>query len=149
MADPRENDIYRWRWKDGKALIVGCYSWRAVFFNGALRDVYWHDWRTSSSIDLDRVDLTLIGNIDDCRQIKVWDLPYYDPSDVIDMRHANDSNGPIYLKLTAEKSQEWMLARAEEKFAVAQRAKSGAERDIADLQDKLKRIKAGDLEVFL
>lgn len=146
---PRENDIYRWHWLEGKAPIIGCYAHLAVFADGAPRDTYWHDWRTQSHLDIDRVDLTLLGNIDDYREINRWEATYYDPSDIIDMRHANNSNAVMYLRKTAAKSQAWMLARAEEAFAKAQQAKSSAERDIVELQDKLKRIKAGDLEVYL
>ncbi|NTJ67576.1 hypothetical protein G6M50_06330 [Agrobacterium rhizogenes] len=146
---PRENDIYSWAWKDGKAPIVGCYAHLAVFAAGALRDTYWHDWRTQSCLDLERVELTLLGNIDDYREIYRWEAVYYDPADIIDMRHANNSNAVMYLRKTATKSQKWMLARAEEAFAEAHRAKSKAERDIAELQDKLKKIRAGDLEVYL
>jgi hypothetical protein len=145
MAEPRENDVFRWHWKLGRAPIVGCYAHLAVFLNGGLRDTFWYDWPTRSYIDLDRVDLTLLGNIDDCVEIKRWDVPYYDPADIIDMSHSNNSRAPIYLKKSATKSQEWMLSVAENKFAEAQRAKESAERDIARLQDVLKQIRAGDL----
>lgn len=146
---PKENDIYRWAWKEGRAPIIGHYAHLAVFSGGALRDTYWCDWKTQSHIELDRVDLTLLGNIDECDVISRWQRAYYDPSDVIDMAHNNNSNAPIYLKRTATKSQEWMLARAEEKFAEANRSKERAERDITDWAYKIKQIKAGDLEVYL
>lgn len=146
---PRENDVYRWHWKDGQKPMIGCYAHLAVFHNGKLRDTYWHDWSHSSAIDLEKVDLTLLGNIDDCEVIRAWDAKYYAPADIIDMNHLNNSNAPIYLKRGAAKSQEWMLYRAEAKFAEAQRAKDHAERDIENLQDVLKRIKSGDLEVDL
>jgi len=149
-TQPKENDIYRWSCKEGRKPIIGCYAHLAVFVDGALRDTFWHDWRTGGSrIDLDRVELKLLGNIDECREIRKWDVPYYDPADIIDMAHCNNSGASIYLKLTAEKSQTWMLARAEEKFAEANRAKERAERDITDWAYKIKQIKAGDLEVYL
>jgi hypothetical protein len=148
MTDPRENDVYRWRW-EGKKPISGCYAYLAIYVNGALRDTYWHDWKTQSNIDLDSVKLTLLGNLDDYDKIDRWQTVYYDPSDIIDMAHANSTNAPVYLKRTATKSQAWMLERTEEAFVEAQRAKSRAEREISELQDKLKRIRAGDLEVYL
>lgn len=149
MIEPRENDVYRWQWKEGRKPIIGCYANLAVYGDGALRDTYWHDWKTQSNIDLDRVEMTLLGNIDDYDKIDRWQIVYYDPSDILDMAHANSTNAPIYLRRTATKSQAWMLARAEEAFAEAQRAKSRAERDISELQDKLKKIRSGDLEVYL
>lgn len=147
--NPKENDIYRWTWKEGRKPIIGCYAHLAVFFDGALRDTYWHDWKTQSFIELERVELTLLGNIDDYRVIQRWDALYYDPADIINMSHANNSNGTIYLKLTAGKSQAWMLARAEENESQARRDKDRAERDITEWAEKVSRIKAGDLEVYL
>lgn len=149
MAELRDNDICHWVWKKGRELIVGQYSHIAVFHEGKLRDTYWFDWKTQSSLDLDRILVSVVGNIDDCTEIKVWDAVYYAPSDIIDMRHPNNSNAPIYLKNGAERSQEWMLHRAEQKFYDAQRVKERAERDIAELQDTLKKIRYGDLEVTL
>lgn len=150
MSEPRHNDVYRWRWKDGCKPIIGCYAHLAVFHNGKLRDTYWYDWSVASVIDLDRVDITLLGNIDDCEVIRHWDLPYYDPTDIIDMNHLNNSKAPIYLKKGAARSQEWMLARAEEKFAKAQRDKESAEREITKLHEVIKQIRAGNLdEVYL
>lgn len=151
MADLRENDICHWSWKEGMRPIVGCYSHVAVVRDGKLFDTYWHGWETGSSsiVELDRVELTALGNIDDCTEIKAWDADYYAPTDIIDMRHANTSNAPIYLKNGSMRSQEWMLQRVEQRFNDAQRKKESAERDISRLQDVLKKIRAGDLEVTL
>lgn len=145
----KENDICRWHWKLGRAPIVGCYAHLGVVVGGCLRDTFWYDWKTRSEIEVDRVELTLLGNIDECREIKRWDVPYYDPADIIDMSHSNNSSAPVYLKTSASKSQEWMLARAEEKHEAAVRAKDRADRDITEWADKVSRIKAGDLEVYL
>lgn len=146
MSEPRQNDVYRWTWKEGCKPIIGCYANLAVFHNEKLRDTYWYDWAVASVVDLEKVDLTLLGNLDDYEVMRHWDLPYYDPADIIDMNHRNNSRGPIYLRKGAGRSQEWMLTRAEEKFAAAQRAKDSAERDISTLQDVLKQIRSGNLE---
>lgn len=145
MAEPRDNDVFRWHWKEGCKPMIGQYAHLAVFHNGHLRDTYWLDWPHAVPVDLEKVNLFLLGNIDDCEVIQRWDRSYYDPDEIIDMNHWNNSNGPIYLKKGAARSQKWMLARAEEKFADAQRAKESAERDVARLQDVLKQIRAGDL----
>lgn len=146
---PRENDIYRWAWKDGKAPIVGCYAHLAVFADGALRDTYWHDWRTQSCLDLEKVELTLLGNIDDYREIYRWEAVYYDPADIIDMRHANNSNAPVYLLKSATKSPEHMLEIADGKMRQAYGDIIRAEGQIKYLEATIARIKAGDLEVPL
>jgi hypothetical protein len=146
----KDNDVYRWHWKPGMEPMFGRYSNRAVVVDGELLDTFWHDWRQDKHrVDPDRAELTFLGNIDECREIKSWEVPYYDPADVISMAHSNNSGAPIYLTLTAGKSQSWMLARAEEKLADAQRAKERAERDIAEWNEKVSRVKAGDLEVYL
>lgn len=149
ILTPKENDIFRYSWKEGRKPIIGCYAHLAVFFHGALRDTFWHDWRTQSWIELDRVELRLLGNIDDCREIKRWDVPYYDPADIIDMAHSNNSNAPIYLKNTASKSPEHMLKTADEKMRQAYTDIVRAERQIKELDATIARIKAGDLEVSL
>jgi hypothetical protein len=149
MTAPRENDIYRWFWKEGCKPIVGCYAYLAVFSEGGLRDTYWHDWRNASNVDLGRVDLQLLGNIDECREIHRWERPYYDPADMIDMAHGNNTHAPLYLKLTATKSQESLLSHAKEKSDKARRDKEWAERAIAEWEEKINRIEGGDLEVYL
>jgi hypothetical protein len=149
MSEPKENDIYRWSWRQGRKSIISCYAHLAVYLDGRLRDTYWHDWRTQSDIDLDCVDLTLLGNIDDCREIKTWDAFYYDPADIIDMRHANNSSAPIYLKLTAEKSPEHMLQVVDDRMRQAYSQIVSAERLIKTLDATAARIRAGDLEVML
>lgn len=149
MGELREHDVYRWHWKDGKASIVGCYAHLAVVKDGVLRDTYWHDWHLTSRIEPEKVDLTLLGNIDDCEVIRVWDVPYYDPADIIDMNHSNNSRAPIYLKRGAVKSQKWMLSRAEHNLSEARRKKDQAECDIKKWSDAVDQILAGNLEIQL
>lgn len=146
---PRENDIYRWFWKDGIRPPVGCYAYLAVFVDGGLRDTYWHDWKTQSWVGVDRVELTLLGNIDDCEEIRRHQVPYYRPEDIIDMRHSNSSSAPIYLKKSASKDQATILEYAEEKERQAYADKGRAERAIVEWEEKIRRIKEGDLEVYL
>lgn len=146
---PRENDICHWHWKEGNAPITGCYAHLAVFYKGGLRDTFWYDWKTRSPIDLDRIELTVLGNIDECRVIEKWSIPYYDPSDIIDMSHSNNSNAPIYLRKTASKSPAHMLDVANEKMRQAYSDIVRAERHIKELEATIAKIKTGDLEVYL
>lgn len=149
MADLRENDVYRWDWKEGMAPIVGCYAHLAVVVDGILRDTYWHDYAHSSAIYPEKVDLTLLGNIDDCDVIRAWDVPYYDPGDIIDMNHRNNSHASIYLKRGSVKSPSRMLEWAEFNLSNAQSLMNSAKRDVDRWSQAIAQIKAGDLEVVL
>lgn len=148
--NPKENDIYRWSWKDDIASKdYHCYSTIAVFVDGGFRDTFWYDWKERSWLNPDKIDLVLLGNIDECDKISRWQISYYDPSDVIDMAHANDSNAPVFLKRTAVKSQARMLEYAQWKEQQAFSDKCRAENELLSWGDKIRRIKAGDLEVYL
>jgi hypothetical protein len=145
----KENDIFRWHWKPGSSWDYHCRSNIAVFVNGGLRDTFWYDWKTRSWLEPEAVDLEFLGNIDECETITPWRIPYYRPADIIDMRHSNDGRAPIYLKRSASKDQAMMLEHAEEKERQAYCDKDRAERAIAEWEDKIRRIKEGDLEVSL
>ncbi|NTG01841.1 hypothetical protein G6L30_17120 [Agrobacterium rhizogenes] len=149
MDTPRENDIYRWYWKDSVDRSYHCMSHIAVFCGGALRDTFWYDWKSRGGLDLEAVDLTLLGNIDECDVISRWQKAYYEPSDVIDTAHSNNSGAPIYLKRTAVKSQSVMLEYAEEAAKDALRRRDSAQCDMETWAEKIDRIKQGDLEVYL
>lgn len=145
----KENDIYRWFWNPGINRDYHCKSNLAVFVNGWLRDTFWYDWETRSSLNPDEVSLALLGNIDECEVIARWKIPYYRSVDIIDMRHSNNSNAPIFLKKSASKDQATILEYAEEKERLAYSDKDRAERAIVEWEDKIRRIKEGDLEVYL
>jgi hypothetical protein len=145
----KDNDVFLWRWKEGKAPIVGCYAHLAVVVCGVLRDTYWHDYAHSSYIYPENVDLTFLGNIDDCDVIRAWDVHYYDPADIIDMNHRNNSRAAIYLKRGAVKSQRRMLEWAELNLSNAQSLMNSATRDVERWSQAIAQIKAGDLEVVL
>jgi hypothetical protein len=145
----RENDIYRWYWKPGINRDYHCKSNLAVFVNGGLRDTFWYDWQTRSWLELEEVSLSLLGNIDDCTVISRWQVSYYRHEDIIDMNHSNNSNAPIYLKKSASKDQATILEYAEEKERKAYADKDRAESAIVEWEEKIRRIKEGDLEVYL
>jgi len=114
----REGDIYRWRWADperdadcGPFRSYHCLSQLAVVRSGKLTDTYWPG-TGNHVLDPAKVTLTFIGNIADLVEIRAYDIPYYRREDIVDMRHANNSYGPIYLRKGAQKDADTMLARA-------------------------------------
>ena len=152
----KNGDIYFWSWKEGESpnsnytLSYWCRARKAIVVDGELYDVYWHD-RHNGWLDPKRVDLAFQGNINDFRVSKYGEHLYYDRADLIDMRHPNDTNGPIYIRNVAERSKVVMMEFAADKLEEAERALRYAQQDIEKWTNKIKEIDAAkDLkEVWL
>lgn len=132
-----EGDICNWQWKEGHRKIVDCYSHRGVFRNGSFYDTYWHSEQTI--INLSEIELTFLGNINNYEEILHHRKIYYDPSDIIDMRHANDSHAPVLLKKGAKRSAKAML-----EYAMYEKDKAISQRDSAE-----RRIQTMDFHISL
>jgi hypothetical protein len=116
----KDGQIYRWRWADEARHLDGLRSWGsyhckskiAIVKGGRLIDTYWSDMSSDRAVHREDVQLTLL-----CDQswptIRKYDLPLYDPADVVDTRHPNDSGAPIYLRPGAVKSAARMLDQIE------------------------------------
>ena len=135
-AELREGAIYRWRWADekrdsdrGSWGSYHCCSCWAVVSGGHLVDTFWHGG-DNKNLDPDDVVLTYVAHPDELVEIKSYDLPYYRRDDIVDMRHANNSSGPIYRRIDATRDAETMMENAEEKMRVARETMEAAQRDI-------------------
>lgn len=151
----REGDIYRWRWADEDQRDLGsfgayhCCSRWAVFRNGKLMDTYWAGFE-NKILSAEKVELTLVANEDELREIASYETPYYRPSDIVDMRHANNSHGPIYLRNGAEKDAATMLSVVRSKKEEAERVIRFATDQIARCAEMEEQIAKGNLsEVYL
>lgn len=151
-----EGNIYRWRWADtvkdadcAPYRSYHCLSQMAVVRNGRLTDTFWHG---SDNRVLDPADviLTLLGNIDDLVEIRSYDIPYYRPDDIVDMRHSNNSSGPIYRRKDAEKDAATMLEVIEHRLEQVKRDIEYGRRQIEQLTKDAEAVRAGKLgEVYL
>lgn len=126
MASWLEGDIYFWSWnaatmeRHRKSQWGGmdpnhCCSHKAIIDSrGRLLDTYWHGGSDSSrtwtqEAAQSQLDLTYIGNLGALVKISYWELDYYEPGDVVDMRHLNNSSGLTFHKPGAVRSRERML----------------------------------------
>lgn len=150
VQKPREGDIFRWRWKDEKLhgdsgpwRSYHCKSQIAIFHSGEFYDTFWlhcygDGWNFSSDRILRPDSITLEkheGNYADMKRIRPYDAPYYRPEDIVDLRHSNDSNAPIYLRPGATRNAEVILEE------IAYR-RDRAEGEIRSAQHTIERLDA-------
>ena len=93
-------DIYFWSWKDSDKSYH-CKSRKAIVKDGVLLDTYW--WPPDYTVTLDGVDLTYKGNIYLLDEIRHYDIEYYRPEDVVDMRHPNSSTAKVFVRAGAKR----------------------------------------------
>lgn len=140
MTDLREGDIYRWRWADpakdadcGPYRSYHCYSKMAVVRDGRIVDTFWFG-PDNKALDPETVTLTLLGNVNDLREIRPCDVAYYRREDIVDMRHSNNSHGPIYLRKDAERDAKTMMEIIEHRI-------ESSEREIKFATDRIERLR--------
>lgn len=159
-AEPRElreGDIYRWRWADqkkdadcGPYRSYHCKSQIAIVQDGHLHDTYWFGGGSERWINPRDVTLTFWANTADLTEINKHSVIYYRREDVVDLRHSNNSHGPVYLRNGAERDQVTMLKVIENRLDEARREIEWAQRRIEQLTKEADKVRAGNLsEVYL
>lgn len=148
----REGDIYSWRWRDDKRhedcgpyRSYHCRSRIAVVEDGRLYDTYWSFSGNEPEIKQDDVVLTLLGNKNDMTEIPASKLHYYKKSDIIDMRHSNNSTGPIYLKSGAQIDAATIRSEIERRIADAESTIRMQQESVRHLQSMMQHVDNGDL----
>lgn len=149
----RDGDIYRWRWADeardadrGPYRSYHCKSQIALRLAGRLYDTYWSSTGCDDVLCQDDVVLTFLGNCCDMQPINEGDLRYYRAEDVVDTRHPNNSNAPIYLKNGAKRDAEAMREFVRRRSEDAERAIEIAQETIERMEEAAKQIDAGNLD---
>jgi len=148
-----DGDIFGWRWKDekhhadsGPYRSYHCKSRIAVVEGGRLYDTYWHGRGDSSLLDPDRVVLTLKGNLNDLVEVPYYFAPFYRREDLVDMRHANNTNGKIYRKPEAVRDPQTMLELAAYERKEAESAIRAAQFRIEHVDQQIERINTGKID---
>lgn len=109
----RDGDIYFWRYAlelGDRSMMYHCKSRKAVAANGRLVDTFWSAASDGYVVDPSRCVLEFKGNKADLRQIREWEVKYYNDDDVVDMRHSNSSHAEIYVKASAQRCRDAMLS---------------------------------------
>ena len=148
----KDGQIYRWRWADdkrdadcGQYGAYHCMSRIAIVQGGSLIDTFWHGTSSDGLLNRDDVLVELIADTS-WRKIQKWDLPYYDSSDVIDTRHANDGNAPIYLKPGATKSKQAIIESIDYRVQQAEQTIRSAQYELDRLAQKRVLAEEGKLD---
>jgi hypothetical protein len=149
MTDLIDGQIYRWSWKDTSGWPAGsdpywCNSRIAIVKSGVLYDTYWHSPSSNHRIDPARVELTLIGD-ETWPQLRDGEELRYDPADLCNTRHANNSRGTIYVRPGAQLNKAAMLAVLDDREAVARSDIRTAEWRLEEIARKRALIEAGNL----
>lgn len=151
-----EGDIYRWRWADpkldadsGPYRSYHCCSQLAVVRSGRLMDTFWFG-SDNKVLDPSAVTLEFLGNTADLVGIRPCDVAYYRSDDIVDMRHSNNSHGPIYRRKDAERDQATMLELIERRLQECHHDIQFAEQRIRQLSSDAEKVRSGRLkEVYL
>ena len=146
----KEGDIYRWKWRDPErdsAAPYGdyhCKSQIAVFEGDKLFDTFWGSGPTDNSyLSAEKVELKLLGNRNELDVFSDRE-DFYDPEDLILMRHSNDTRAKTLIKRGARRSPAFMRVSLQENIAEAERNIQSAIYDLKRLavaQDAIMRGK--------
>jgi hypothetical protein len=146
-----EGDIYFWRYldEDGRGGVgpYGCYhcwSQKAVFRDGRLFDTYWGD--SSKVVNPDVVELTLKGNLADLTEISHYQAEFYNPRDIVDMRHANNSRGPVYRRNGASRCVKTIRDHLDGKISEAQSEIRMAQSRLDHYANQAEKIARGEID---
>ncbi len=154
----REGDIYFWHWSDAERekrlkynngsyqLTYWCMSQKAIVRNGRLIDTYWSDMSSERAVDPQRVVLDYKGNEATLKKISPWEADYYEPEDVVDMRHANSSRDVVYVKPSAERSKDRMIELLKYQRERCESAIRSANWNIEKIDEALAQAQRGELE---
>ena len=150
MSALREGDIYRWRWNDEERRSYHCKSQIAIVKGGKLLDTYWFGYDESNLLRPEAVTLTFWANVDDLLVIHSGMTSYYRPEDVVDLRHANNSSGPVYIRKGAKRDAATMLEVVSGRIKDSEREIVWHQRQLEEFAKFQGLIRAGKLdEVWL
>ena len=149
MIEPKEGDIYRWRWNErewerrkdqlASGTLYWCCSQICVFKGGWFVDTYWGDSGSNKAFSVEdansKLVLEYVGNFDNLVEADKSQRAYYLDSDCVDISHPNKSRGGFYIRKGAVKSLDKMQR-------VMRRILRKHERDMQRARDAIERTKA-------
>jgi hypothetical protein len=135
--------VFRWEWiAPPKHDPYWCKSQIAIVRGGELFDTYWE--ASPKLVSLNKVNLKRLGNLHDMTEITRGDEQYYDPADVVDLRHANSSRASVYIQPGAVRSAVKIAERIRWKIEEAQNTRRHAENTIERLTETLEQVEKGE-----
>ena len=148
----KENDIYKWSWKDEHLLSKNygdaywCCARLAKVINGDLMDLFWSMGESSQSkrLDTNKVNLVYLGNLDDYQEVRTTDeFKYYNKEDTLNISHANYSDywgRCFFIKKDAVKSKDKIKQELVKRLEDLEYQSRNIQRDIAIANEKLAKL---------
>jgi len=157
--DFKVNDVYEFRYNEEMAKKLAypyhCFDGTLIVRKSEggsiyLVDTYWSSDNRMFTIKeaLNQGNLTFICNLDEVDELKDFCTEYYDDSDIIRLKiHAGYRN-ETYLRKGAVKSKDKMISVIKEKIEMEESNIRSAKGSIAYLNETLKKVESGDLNVY-
>lgn len=151
----RKGDIFDWQFKDEKlhtaSYAYWCCTRRGVATDTLFLDTYWSDGGSRGRFTHERAEqeltLTFVANYADLEKINPWEIGFYRPEDVVDMRHSNNSGEHVYKRKGTSKSREVMTNIAKQRVEDWKYAVDSAQDSLGTALAELEAITHdGDLE---
>ena len=148
----KENDIYKWSWKDehlpskNYGDAYWCCARLAKVIDGNLMDLFWSMGQSSQSkrLDINKVDLMYLGNLDDYQEVRTTDeFKYYNKEDTLNISHANHSGNwgkCFFIKKGAVKSKDKIKQELVKRLEDLEYQAQSIQRDIARAKEKLAKL---------
>lgn len=148
----RKGDLFLWRYKDGSKGAKGympywCAAQKAEFNGTHLIDSYWGDCNPTGKHwtpeEAEReLELTFVANRDELELADSSAHDYYEPTDVVDLRHSNRSDyKAIFIRRGAKRSAqrmretlEYTIERSESQIRMARSRIERCEELLAKLE---------------
>ena len=162
LTEWRDGDVFQWAYKDSLGDYTQkywCKSRIGVVRAGRMHDTYWlhladdgrwhgssdgHRWEPSEAAE--RLELDFRGNLSDFDRIDDYRVRFYAPADILDMRHANDTRGPIFLRKDARRDSATILAEIARRTEKEESAICSAHWGLERLAEMRAKVEAGDLD---
>ena len=147
-----ENDIYEWSWKDehfpskNYGDAYWCCARLAKVINGDLMDLFWSMGESSQSrkLDINKVDLMYLGNLDDYQEVRTTDeFRYYKQEDTLNISHTNHSGNfgkCFFIKKDAVKSKDKIKQELVKRLEDLEYQSQSIQRDIVRTNQKLTEL---------
>lgn len=115
-----------------------------------LQDTYTSDGRVFSLKDAkNKGNLDFMCNLNNVDKIDIRDTIYYEESDVVTLHCQHGYQTKYYLKKNAKKSATQMVYYINKQLEDKQNKIESLEHDMKMYKEKLKKVKSGELDIYL
>lgn len=156
------NDAYKFRyneeWREKHPYCEHCFDGKLIVRKEKdgklfLQDTYWGGSSTSRTFTLDKAlsqgELTFICNLDEVEKCREEDYKYYNDEDIFNLSSQEGCYKDFYIRKGAERSADKMKSTIKNKIQKTISEIDFANSELERLDEKLKKVNDGDLEVWI